>query len=367
MAENNRYELKIQIGHNLLRCLPEKARDKLSPEFSNEITDIMRKLFKELGGVISVMTIGKEEIRIIWKSDSPGVQPFEGIIRLLNRGSYKEAILLLELFKSAEPDNIDLLYNLGMAYSDLSELNSAQINLQRLLEIDPTHVNGRVALGVALMRNKKEEAALKELRTAIEQEPKNPWAQRNIGACYLRLGRNKYALTHLKLATEYNPEDERSWYGLGQAYEANDMLNAADEAYRKVLEINEFGEIAEQAKQGLSSIAEKTFKRVTQQEPRMDAVMYCLGALEKFEKMPKDDVRRIGFEVAMVGMRGIEANKPEKQYTINSLPGKFSGLHLLCLEYVAFTIIDPDMDIGFDLSKEYEMALNLYNQKKERS
>ena len=366
MSENNRYEMKIDIGHTLLRCLPEEARDKLSPDFSSQVTDTLRKLFKEIGGVISVMTIGKNDIQLIWKNENPGTQPFQGIIKLLNRGSYKEAILLLELFKSAEPENVDILYNLGMAYSDLSELNSAQINLRRLLEFDPNYVNGRVALGVALIRDNQEEAAQKELQKALEIDPDNPWAHRNLGASLLRLGNFEIALDHLKRATELNPEDERSWYGLGQAYENLNKFGDADKAYRKVLDIDDFGEVAEKAKEGLSSIAEKTFKSATPQVPRMDAVMYCLSALEKFEHMTDEEVKRIGIEVAMIGMRGIEMNKPDEQHTLQSLPGKFSGLHLLCLQYVAFTQVDPDLDIGFDLSKEYDMALTLYNQKKDR-
>lgn len=365
MSENNLYNMKIDIGHTLFRCLPEEARDKLSPEFSDQVTDTLRKLFREIGGVISVMAIGEYEIRLVWKNENPGTQPVQGIINLLNRGSYKEAILLLELFKSSEPKNVDILYNLGMAYSDLSELNSAQINLRRLLELDPNHVNGRVALGVALMRDNQEEAAQKELQKALEIDPDNPWAHRNLGASLLRLGDYEKALDHLKRATELKPEDERSWFGLGQAHENLGNFKDADNAYRKVLEINDFGDVADQAKQGLSSIAEKTYKNATPQVPRMDAVMYCLGALKKFEHMSEEEVKRIGIEVAMLGMRGIEVNKPDKQYTLQSLPGEFSGLHLLCLEYVAFKEFDPDLDIGFDLEKEYKMALSLYKQEKQ--
>jgi len=365
MTDNNRYEMKINIDHNLLRLLPEHAKDKLSPDFSTEVSDLLRKLFRKVGGVISTLTIGKYEVEIIWKNENPGIQPLQGLFELLNKGMLKEAIVLLEAFISEEPDNTDFLYNLGMAYSDLSELNSAQKNLRRLLELNSSHVNGRVALGVALMRDNKIKAAEEELKRAVQDDPGNLWAQRNLGACLLGQGQYETAVTHLKQATELNPEDNRSWYGLGQAYEHIGDFNKADSAYRQVLEINEFGDVAEQAKQGLSSIAEHTFKNVTKDEPRMDAVMYCLSALQKFENMSQKEISQVGFEIAMTGMGGIEVNQPEKQYSLESLPGNYSGLHLLCLEYVAFKAFDPDMDIGFDLEKEYEMALSLYKQEKQ--
>ena len=58
----------------------------------------------------------------------------------------------------------------------------------------------------------------------------------------------------------------------------------------------------------------------------------------------------------MLGARGLQVNDPTEQYSLNSILGKFSGLHLLCIEYVGFKIIDPKVDIGFDLSAEYAAA-----------
>jgi hypothetical protein len=43
--------------------------------------------------------------------------------------------------------------------------------------------------------------------------------------------------------------------------------------------------------------------------------------------------------------------------------GKFSGLHLVCFEYVSFKQISPGKDIGFDLAAEYGMALSLFEKK----
>jgi hypothetical protein len=113
-----------------------------------------------------------------------------------------------------------------------------------------------------------------------------------------------------------------------------------------------------------SQLAETAFHNVTPAIPRMDAVMYCLGALEKFEKMPLEQVRQIGFEIALLGTRGIDVNNPESHYTLKSLPGgTFSGLHLLSLQFVAFKQIAPDQNIGFDLSTEYQAALKLFGNK----
>ena len=61
----------------------------------------------------------------------------------------------------------------------------------------------------------------------------------------------------------------------------------------------------------------------------------------------------------MLGSRGLDVNNPGKKYSVASLEGGFSGLHLLCIEYVGFQMIDPSIDLGFDLSSEYQAAFAL--------
>ena len=66
---------------------------------------------------------------------------------------------------------------------------------------------------------------------------------------------------------------------------------------------------------------------------RMDAVMYLLGAMQKFDKMAKAEVQKITFEIAMLGQRGIDTNDSAQKYSLKSLPGKYSGLHMVCMMY----------------------------------
>ncbi|MCX6035636.1 MAG: hypothetical protein NTV38_11775 [Chloroflexi bacterium] len=76
--------------------------------------------------------------------------------------------------------------------------------------------------------------------------------------------------------------------------------------------------------------------------------------------MSLEEVKRIGFEIAVLGQRGLDTNNPDQKYTLKSLHGTFSGLHLVCLMYVAFKQIATEQSIGFDLSKEYEVARSLF-------
>ena len=80
--------------------------------------------------------------------------------------------------------------------------------------------------------------------------------------------------------------------------------------------------------------------------------------------MPRAEVQQIGFEIAATGQRGLDTNDPTPKYQLKSLAGNFSGLHLVCLMYVAFKSIALDTDIGFDLSKEYAAAQALHGEEK---
>ena len=111
------------------------------------------------------------------------------------------------------------------------------------------------------------------------------------------------------------------------------------------------------ARQGLSRIAELSFRETGDVRP--DALAFCLDAVARFRQMPRERVQQITFEIAMLGTKGINPNNPDVLYSLKTLPGSFSGMHLLCLEYAGFKMLDPLVDIGFDLSKEYAQAMRL--------
>lgn len=59
----------------------------------------------------------------------------------------------------------------------------------------------------------------------------------------------------------------------------------------------------------------------------MAVVMFMVGALQYFDGMPKEEIKKIAFEIAMQGTQGYGPDK--KDYKINSIPGKiFSGYQI---------------------------------------
>jgi tetratricopeptide (TPR) repeat protein len=111
------------------------------------------------------------------------------------------------------------------------------------------------------------------------------------------------------------------------------------------------------------NIGNESFSNEGAPAGQMAATMYIVDALQYFEDKSIDEIRKVGFEIGMLGRSGIDTDNPDKKYSLNAIPGKtFSGRHLLAYMYTAFKEFEPDMDTGIDFEEEYEQANELYEK-----
>jgi hypothetical protein len=109
-------------------------------------------------------------------------------------------------------------------------------------------------------------------------------------------------------------------------------------------------------------LASEAFRSQAKGQLNPDAEAYCLAALHLFADLPKARVQEITFEIGMRGAGGLDLRDPAKTHTLRTLPGSFSALELLCLQYVGFQGIDPSVDTGLDLSGEFAAAKRLFDE-----
>ena len=81
--------------------------------------------------------------------------------------------------------------------------------------------------------------------------------------------------------------------------------------------------------------------------------------MQKFRDLGDTKTRAIVFEISMLGRSGLDINDSSKKYSLRSLPGTFSGLHLVALMYSGMQLIDPSIDAGVDFSREFAEAKKL--------
>ena len=80
---------------------------------------------------------------------------FDLALKLIAAGRLDEARIYLEELLAMDPENPDLLYNLGLCYVDLGQLDKGIELLGRCLELAPRHSHACVALGIAYQRRRE--------------------------------------------------------------------------------------------------------------------------------------------------------------------------------------------------------------------
>jgi tetratricopeptide (TPR) repeat protein len=287
---------------------------------------------------------------------------FDRAIEELTLGNYSEGMVILQKLLQDDPDNVDILYNLGMCYSEMGVLSKSIELLEKSAELAPDHANTLVALGFSYFSQGSDEKAMEVLIKALVLEPDNYYALKNIGSLYNKQGEPYKALDSFKKADKSKPGSPDVLLGLGHTYEVLSDFKMAAVYYNRVKQSGATEVIVEKAVKGLNRIAVSQAKPEGQ-ESSDDVVMCLLKAIETFANMGTEKVKEIAFEAAMVGTNGLSINDPEKQYKLESMEGKFSGMQLLCFMFAGFKIIDNSLPPVADLETEYKAALKLYRRK----
>jgi len=357
MGFRHEYQIALEAVEALGRAEGAAAPSGAAGE--TQVARSIGAILARAGGKASVVA-RSGILEIGWTPSPEDAEPLDVAAAALKQGRYPEGILVLRLLQSEAPHDPAVLYNLGMALSDVDELPAAIETLEAAVAAAPRSVNAQVALAVALARAGEAARAIPLLEGAAKYAPDDIWAHRNLGACLLQAGRPAEALPHFQSAAALAPADATAHLGLAQAHEALGQAELADAEYRRTLELDEYGPTAEPAREGRSRLAASTFRERLPGGLRMDAVMYLLDALTTFRGMAKKEVERVTFEIGTLGRKGIDVNDPARQYTLKSLPGERSGLQLVCIMYAGMKSIAPEVDAGFDLAAEYEAATSLF-------
>ena len=354
-TSDQEYVYRISVDDFDKSLLPVNARTPGTDEFSQAVNQVLRQEYAEFGGWVQIV-VDQKSVQVTWKADPSRPAPLDVIVRTLEEGKRAEAIRLLQHLRRHEPDNIKVLCNLGMVWSDLGQLDKAEELLRHALNVDPQHVPARLALGVVLVRQGNLNEAADEFRQVVEQEPSNALANKNLAGTLARLGQFAHAEPYYRKAVALNPADQQASFDLAKLLIRLERASDADELFAYVIDLDSTTTISDEARRYRTKLTQADFRSAMPSDVRPDAVMYLLGAIKKFDAMRPEQVQQIGFEIATLGQKGLDTKDTSQKYTLKSLPGNFSGLHLVCLMFVAFKIVAPHHDMGFDLEQEYDVA-----------
>lgn len=353
------FSFKLPLSRFDVNLLPPNAREIGSDSFDDAVVEHFVAQYAAKGQTAIVM-IDDDEISVVTLPNDS--DPLEFVMTMLQSGRLKEAVPYLERMAKTDPENVQVLYNLGIAHSELGHFDEAIIRLEKAVRLNPKHTHAWTGIGVAYQRMGHRELALEAMEKAVEVDREDGFARRNLGGILGSLGRYDEALFHLRKAREVLPDDAQTICGLAAVLEhigGEDNLVEADELYRVVIERWPGSPPAEIAREARTRFAHQSMRDKVSGGLRPDVMMYIAGAIDTFETVGPTKRQQIAFEIAMKGQSGLDINDPDQKYTLETLPGKFSGMHLVSIMYTAFKQIDPSVESGVDLSKEYEAALAL--------
>jgi len=316
--------------------------------------------FKRAGGESNIKIDG-EYVTVQWspQSSKDVDAAVEQVIELLSKGAYRQAEPILRTLAAHYPEHPDVLFNYGMMLSDQGKMDEAIELLSRLTAIDRKNASAWNALGIAYLRNGQSDNAKKSLKQSYDLDPENGYTLRNLGGLLAKEDPRE-ALPFLKRAVGLLPNDQQAQYGYALCLVQIGEQKEADRIFKKAIDISPYSEISELCRAERTEIAQNIMRATAPSGVRVDVVMYCKAALEKFKKFGLEKTSTITAEIALLGRQGLDINNPDKKYTLNSLDGEFTGLQLVSYMYVGFKKIAPDRDVGIDFSEEYNMALKLF-------
>jgi tetratricopeptide (TPR) repeat protein len=336
--------------------LPEGCRTVGTDAFAQAVLEHFAQQYAQQGQQ-AVVFVDSETIQVLVVPE--GQDPFGFVQSMLQNGQIKEAIPFLEIMAKDQADNAALLYNLGVAYSETEQYDEAIIRLKRAVKLDPHNAHAWTAIGVAYQRMGEHDKAIEPLEKAVAVDPADGYARRNLGGLLLGLRQYSQALEHLREARKALPQDVQTTFGLASALEETEgenHLDEADELYQVVIRMAPGSKTAGLAKEARTRIGHKHMRDKAVGGLRPDVVMYIAGALKTFKEVGPKRTQEITFEIAIKGQNGLDINDPEQKYTLKTLPGHYSGIHLVSIMYAGFKAVDPTADAGIDLSAEYEVA-----------
>jgi Tfp pilus assembly protein PilF len=348
-----------------LKLLPiDEGLLKENPDlFREAITTYLAEEFKKMGGRAEIAVHG-DSVSAKWVPDE--LSGYEAIVNysvgLLQQGAYKQAEPFLNAILKRFPDDSTVLFNYGMVLSDQGRLDDAIRHLSRAVTINPTSARAWNALGIAFHRKGDEVKAVESLKKSLSLDSNDPYTLRNLGGLLAERNPNE-ALSFLARAARLLPKDQSAGYGYSLCLYNAGKHDEADEELQRTIGISAYTQIAELCRGLRTKIAHSTMRKAVGGGLRMDVVMYCLGAMKKFDEVGLAKTQTIASEIALLGRNGLDINDPAQKYHLQSLPGNFSGLQMVAYMYVGFKRIAPELDAGIDFSNEFKEALVLHKAK----
>ncbi|VDL75008.1 unnamed protein product [Nippostrongylus brasiliensis] len=142
-------------------------------------------------------------------------------------GDTNAAIQAYERALQLEPENLEVMFKMGMLYLRNNNEDPAFAMLGKALSYDATHQQSILAAGSIMQAHGDHDVALNKYRVAVNGCDYNGCLWNNIGVCLMAKGRLAQAHSCLKKASFICPLDYKINYNLGLVHQAMGLFCSA--------------------------------------------------------------------------------------------------------------------------------------------
>jgi tetratricopeptide (TPR) repeat protein len=206
----------------------------------------------------------------------------------LGERNYSAALFDLSEAEKLDPENPDLLYNLGLAFIGKKRPDLAEAKLLKAILLKQNFSIARNDLGVAYLDLKRWDSAIQQFKIVKDDlfYDNNENAAINLGLAYLGKGDYPKALEELQAVGALNPRNPVIRLSLGRVWFAMNKSEQAIVEYSKALDIyRDYGAAhyylgQAQVKLNRIDAARASFKEAVRLIPESELGRAALGYLE---------------------------------------------------------------------------------------
>ncbi|MFH2138493.1 MAG: tetratricopeptide repeat protein [Candidatus Omnitrophota bacterium] len=134
-----------------------------------------------------------------------------------------------------EPENTELLVNLGTAYQDAGEYAQAMRTLKKVLSISPDSADAYNNLGLIYLALGQDKQAIASFKSAVDKKSGYAGAYYNMGVFYLNQQDFPAAEQMLKKALALSPRNPSVYHKLGMLFMSREEEEKAIEAFKSAI------------------------------------------------------------------------------------------------------------------------------------
>jgi tetratricopeptide (TPR) repeat protein len=193
-------------------------------------------------------------------------------------GNYTQAAQVLQELVAAQPESVDLHYDLATAYAHQENYVEAINEYKEVLRLDPSRTPVELLLAKALLNQSNVEESLPYLRDYVQRNPGDPEGLEILGDALKDSNHPQEALEVLQRAVKANPNSYKAHYDLGVMLGRSGRLAEAIRELQAAVKLKPDGS---EARYQLSRLLARNKQEVAAKQQ-----------LTIFEKLKQDDERQ---------------------------------------------------------------------------